>query len=184
MTKVVFAAPAVIAGLAAVLAIGPGGPATRGAARQAASSRSAAQAAPAPDIIDGRLDPQDIPNSTAYRLWLLAASESRTGAVAPAARTEAMLMDAGLRGGDVTVAIGILARFEKKYQALIAAYNRSPEVFNRSSSGLADFLARRDALVAATRAALIAGLSAPGQSRLGSFVKDQKRYMRIARLVK
>ncbi len=95
MTKVVFAAPAVIAGLAAVLAIGPGGPATRGAARQAVSKGSASQATPAPEIIDGRLDPQDIPNSTAYRLWLLAASESRTGAVAPTARTEAMLMDAG-----------------------------------------------------------------------------------------
>jgi hypothetical protein len=93
-------------------------------------------------------------------------------------------MDAGLRGGDVTAAIAILARFEKKYQALVAAYNRSPEVFNRSSSGLADFLARRDALVAATRAALIAGLAAPGQARLDSFVKDQKRNMRIARLVK
>jgi hypothetical protein len=184
MTKVVFAAPAVIAGLAAVLAIGPGGRARRGAARRAVSKGSASQATPALGIIDGRLDPQDIPNSTAYRLWLLAASEPRTGAVAPTARTEAMLMDAGLRGGDVTAAIAILARFEEKYQALVAAYNRSPEVFNRSSSGLADFLARRDALVAATRAALIAGLSAPGQSRLDSFVKDQKRNMRIARPVK
>ncbi len=184
MTEAVFAAPAVVAGLAAVLAIAPGGRATRGAAPQAVSKGSASQAAPAPGIIDGRLDPQDIPNSTAYRLWLLAASESRTGAVAPTARTEAMLMDAGLRGGDVAAAIAILSRFEKKYQALIAAYNRSPEVFDRSSSGLADFLARRDALVAATRAELIAGLSAPGQSRLDAFVKGQKRYMRISRGVK
>lgn len=133
------------------------------------------------DIIDGSKAPNLIPDSTAYRLWFIAVGAVASPTPQQKTRQEAYIRSAGLRGADIPTCTGILAQFTSRYAALLAKYNSSPEVQSASNSGLASFLAKRDALVQATRDALKAALTPAGITTLGKAIQAEKARMKVAK---
>ena len=138
------------------------------------------QHAVATDVIDGSVHPELIPDSVAWRLYLFAVSENPSPLPNESRRQHAHLAKAGLEESDIQAAVRILANFKTQYAALIESYNHSPEVLNNTNDGLPLFLAKRDALVQATRDALKASLTPVGMSNLQAHIQTEKAGMRVA----
>jgi|SRR5579872_4891091 len=140
----------------------------------AQSSSAHVHATVSTDMIDGSTNPQAIPDIIAYRLYFFAVSNASPKAM------NAHLKKALLADNDVVTATAILVNFKSQYAALIDEYNKSPEVANGSSAGLALFMSKRDALVNATRDALRASLTPDGLGTLQARVQAEKSGMKVA----
>jgi len=82
----------------------------------------------APNLIDGAVHPELIPDSLAYRLYLVAVSTGQNPTEAAQKGQRAHLMKTGLGDTDQQISISILSDFRAKYDALVAEYNDSARV--------------------------------------------------------
>lgn len=133
-----------------------------------------------PGIINGRLHPELIPDSAAYRLFFLAASNGgQSPTPEQVERRSIVLSHAGLNPDEITKAIAILANFRTSYSTLESEYNSSWAVQQGSDTGWNRFIAERDALVQSTRDQLGAALSAKAMTAFSLKVQAEKVHMRV-----
>ena len=134
-------------------------------------------------LIDGAQHPELIPDSTAYRLFLITVSEKPNPTSKEAERQLAFLTAAGLDRDDIEAAIPILATFKAQYTDLIAGYNKAVASANATgiAPDLATFLQRRDSLVQSTRDALASALTHAGMDLVHAHVQREKRKMKVAK---
>lgn len=161
------------------------------AAAQQLTSRSSSIQMPEMDhsgsnsaIISGAEHPELIPDSTAYRLFFIAAGEAPNPTEARKARQRAFLLTMGrLPDADNQTVVKVLETFKVRYAALIADYNDQVESAAKTGGIPPDsdeFLKQRDRLVQNTRDQLALGLSADSMKRLDGHVQSEKRAMKIA----
>lgn len=134
----------------------------------------------APNLIDGAVHPELIPDSTAYRLYFITVAENPTPLPHEAQRQHAHLSRAGLNEADIQAASKVLANFKLAYAALIDEYNNSPEVRNNTNDGITLFLSKRDALVQETRTMLNGALTPQGMANFHANIQQEKANMKIA----
>lgn len=139
--------------------------------------------APAPsNIIDGSSHPELVPDSVAYRLYFVTASELPNAATEAQQRQLSHLGRIGLHAGDLQETIAILNEFKVEYSALIAEYNATATAADVQGikPDLAGFLKLRDALVQTTRVQLKQKLSLNGMTQFDAFVQSEKKHMKVA----
>jgi hypothetical protein len=132
-------------------------------------------------LIDGAQHPELIPDSTAYRLFLIMVSEPQNATAEESERQLAFLRAAGLEDADIQAAIPILAKFKVRYSDLMKRYNASVDRANAGGSapGLANLLRSRDRLVQTARDQLAAVLSEEAISRFHAHIQKEKTGMTI-----
>jgi hypothetical protein len=133
----------------------------------------------AADVIDGSVHPELIPDAVAYRLYLVAVSAGPAALPDERARQHSNLQRAGLSDEDIQSAAIVLANFKTQYSALIDQYNQTAEA-TKSLDGMPLFLAKRDALVQATRDALKSSLTPRGMAGLHVSIQREKAKMKVA----
>lgn len=143
----------------------------------AAQSTSSSMNMNSTNMIDGSVHPELIPDSTAYRLWLVTVSNAPSGSP----RQLAHLRAAGLSDTDMVVASNILSNFKAQYAQLVADYNAGATANPDTDYGLASFLANRATLVQNVRDNLKASLTADGMTHLDTHIQSEKSRMRIAK---
>jgi hypothetical protein len=107
----------------------------------------------APNLIDGAVHPELIPDSTVWRLWLAAVSLSPNATEKERMFQQAHLATLQLTNADSVQLNTILTEFKGQYLALIARYNESAKVLG-SQADITLFRQQRDELVSSTRAAI------------------------------
>src|ERR1700730_13077999 len=146
------------------------------------TSASPAGRTPA-DMIDGAKNPTLVPDSTAYRLFFLAASETPDATSQRQLRQRAVLAEVGLNDTELASAIVILNGFKTEYAERIKQYNDTVARANAMGipPDLAGFLRERDLLVQITRDALRSSLSPEAMARFDAHVQEEKRHMLVAK---
>lgn len=134
-------------------------------------------------VIDGEINPELIPDLTAYRLFFLANSELPNPTSERRLRQQAFLGKMGVTSlADTGKAVQILEKFKVRYTALTGNYNDMVSAAALSGSPAPDqetFLKQRDLLVQQTRDELNLNLSAPAMKQFDAQVQSEKRGMRI-----
>ncbi len=125
-------------------------------------------------VIDGAKHPELIPDSTAYRLYLMTVSNM------PADLQVSQLRSAGVSAEKLPEAIAILAYFKSQWDRLRDTYNESTKLNPSDQSKLDKFLELRDALVTSTRRQLEAGPGAEVMSALHSHIQHEKARMKVS----
>jgi len=137
---------------------------------------------PAPDLIDGAVNPGLIPDTVAYRLYFITVSETRNAPPEARKRQLAYLSKVGLNENDLSSIISVLESFKTSYNELVARYNEAAAAAAEKEGKTPDyetFVFKRDMLVQTTREDLHAVLSANGLASLDAFIKNEKRHMKI-----
>lgn len=130
------------------------------------------------DTIDGSKTPTLIPDSTAWRLWMLSVtSKDPTHPELDQQREDAYLRAAGYEEDELPVMRAQLYSFRTAYDTMIAEHNRG-EAANQHPS-LDALKAKRDTLV---KASIDGMLAAKHYESVQVFVKGQKRFMRIPKI--
>ena len=137
--------------------------------------------AAAANLIDGSQHPELIPDSTAYRLYLLTISELPNASEQDRNRQNAHLAKLRLNDKDRQTLITVLAEFKSQHTTLVNRYNQA------ATAALArgiqpdptTFLQQRDDLVQATQNAIQRILGADGMLRLDAHVQAEKQRMTI-----
>jgi hypothetical protein len=135
----------------------------------------------APNVIDGSAHPELIPDSVAYRLYLVAVSTAQNPTEAEQARQRAQITRTGLVSIDQQLFINILSDFRTKYDALVTEYNdgaRAAAARNETADVHA-LLRKIDDLVQSTRDAIGVRLSSKGAEKLYTFVVSEKKNMKM-----
>ena len=134
------------------------------------------------DMIDGAQHPELIPDSDAYRLYLVAVSEMPNPTAEQRNRQLAHLGKIGLADNDHQSLVAVLSAFNVQYAGLIARYNASAEAALRvgATADIKSFLVERDDLVQGTRDRLRNLLTPQGMARLDARVQNEKTKMRVA----
>jgi hypothetical protein len=131
--------------------------------------------------VDGAEHPELIPDSTAYRLYLLAVSELPNASQEERSRQDAHLGMLNISARDHLAIIGALAEFKSAYVALVSRYNKSAEA--ALAAGMQPdektFLLQRDDLVQTTRNAIKRLLTTEGMVRFDAHVQGEKNRMSI-----
>ena len=131
-------------------------------------------------VIDGAKNPELIPDSTAFRLWLITVSELPNATQQDRDRQQAHLAGLRLNALDNLQLTTILADFKSQYNSLIERYNESARaaLANGSHPDLKLFLQQRDDLVQMTKAAVALRLpkSAP---LVEERVQEQKKHIQL-----
>jgi hypothetical protein len=136
---------------------------------------------PAPDLIDGAVNPGLIPDTIAYRLYFITVSETRNAPPEARKRQLAYLSKVGLNENDLSSTISVLESFKSSYNELVARYNELAAAAEKEGKtpDYEMFVFKRDMLVQTTREDLHAVLSANGLASLDAFIKNEKRHMKI-----
>lgn len=134
-----------------------------------------------PNIIDGAVHPELIPDTVAYRLYLVAISTPQNPTQVEQQRERVHVTRTGLADTDQQTFIGILSDFRSKYDALVAEYNESAKGANarNESTDIHVLLQKLDDLVQSTRAAIGVRLSSQGAAKLHAFVVSEKKNMKM-----
>lgn len=136
-----------------------------------------------PNLIDGAVHPELIPDAVAYRLYLfnLSTGPAANTDQAEQTRQRAQLMSTGLVETDQQLLIGILSDFRSKYDALIAEYNQSAKaaLARNETTDVHTLLKKLDDLVQSTRDTISVRLSAEGAAKLHAFVVSEKKNMKM-----
>lgn len=150
----------------------------------AAVGQSTATSQP-PGLIDGSKNPELIPDSTAYRLFLLTVAVPLDASPAELKRQYALLRWSGLDENDIQPAVEILSEFRSQYDQLVKQYNESAAEADKAGGApdLQTFLYQRDALVKYMCERLKLNLTATGMARLDAHVQQEKRGMKVAKEV-
>jgi len=131
-------------------------------------------------VIDGAKNPELIPDSTAYRLWLITVSALPNATQQDRDRQRAHLASLQLSALDNLQLITILAEFKSQYNSLIERYNESAKAA-LAKGGQPDmklFLQQRDDLVQTTRAAITLRLP-ESASRVDARVQEHKKHIQL-----
>jgi hypothetical protein len=133
-------------------------------------------------MIDGSKNPEQIADSTAYRLFLRTVAETSNPTPERKARQLSFLKQAGLDDNDTKAAVPVLARFKAQYDDLIKQYNQSVDEANKNGTApdITTFLSQRDELVQSTRDALNQAVSSSGMLNFHAHVQRQKSGMKVA----
>lgn len=136
---------------------------------------------PAIKLIDGAVNPELIPDSTAYRLFLLTVSTPPNPTDEQKKRQAAHLAKVGLGEKDLQALLPILSNFHVTYHELINSYNKAAmaAAAQGQRSDLNAFYKQRDQLVQSTHDAIKRGVSANAWDRFDIHIKGQKKRMRI-----
>jgi hypothetical protein len=134
-------------------------------------------------IIDGSVNPEKIPDVTAYRLWFIATGELPNPTEAKKARQLAHLHRIqGFHEADADVLIRVLEDFKVRWGLMKDAYNAQVDAAVKAGKTLPDvkaFLAARDQLVNDTRARLKLALSEESLSALDAHIQKEKHGMKM-----
>jgi hypothetical protein len=151
------------------------------AAAQSAESAPAAHQHTQPNVIDGAVHPEMIPDSTAYRLYLVMVSRPVSPTDPQKKRREAQLGKIGLQDADRKALDVILGNFHSEYQNLIQTFNqKATAAWARGERPDTESLRlQRDQLVQSTHDALNATLTAKGKEILDTHVQNEKKHMKI-----
>jgi len=133
----------------------------------------------APNLIDGAAHPELIPDSVAYRLYLVAVSTGQNPTEAEQTRQRAHVTRTGLGDTDQQLLISILSDFRAKYDALVNEYNDSAKAAaaRDETTDVHTLLKKLDGLVQSTRDAISVRLSSRGAAKLHAFVLSEKKNM-------
>jgi hypothetical protein len=136
---------------------------------------------PVQNVIDGAVNPDLIPDSLAYRLYLVAVSTGSNPTEAEQERQHAHLMKTGLNDADRQILVSVLSDFRAKYDALVNGYNELARAASaRNQTGDVSVLLKElDDLVQSTRDTINGRLSSAGAARLHSFVLSEKKNMKV-----
>lgn len=140
----------------------------------------------APNLIDGAVHPELIPDAVAYRLYLVSLSTVPAPNATEAEQTRhrahqhAQMMSTGLVETDQQLLIGVLADFRAKYDSLVADYNESAKaaLAHNETTDIHALLKKLDDLVQSTRDTISVRLSAQGATKLHAFVVSEKKNMK------
>ncbi len=132
-------------------------------------------------VVDGAKNPELIPDSTAYRLWLVTVSELPNATAQDRDRQRAHLAMLQLSALDNLQLFTLLAEFKSQYLAMIERYNESAKaaLAHGGQPDLKLFLQQRDELVQSTKAAIALRLSREGTARIDARVKQQKKRIQL-----
>ena len=135
-----------------------------------------------PDLIDGALHPELIPDATAYRLYFVAVSEMPNPTEEQKARQTAHLRRMRLTDNDMQSTIIALEEFKVQYTNLIALYNESAKAADVAGRkpDFDTFRLQRDALVQRTRERVKSVLTPDGLARFDGHIQDEKRNMKVS----
>jgi hypothetical protein len=149
-------------------------------AQQAPSSPPQHQHAE-PKLIDGSAHPELVPDSVAYRLFLVSVSRGQRPTEAEQKHQRAQLMQTGLDDIDQQMFLSVLSDFRVKYDALVAEYNDSAKaaLAHNEAANVQVLLNKLDALVQSTRAAINVRLTSEGAAQLHSHVLSEKKNMKV-----
>ena len=132
-------------------------------------------------VIDGAKNSELIPDSTAYRLWLITVSELPNTTTENRNRQQAHLTVLKLCELDNLQLVNLLADFKAQYLGLIEHYNESAKaaLAHGGHPDLNLFLQQRDDLVQATRAVISLRLSPEGATQIDARVQEQKKLIQL-----
>jgi|SRR6267142_2365184 len=130
-----------------------------------------------PNLIDGAAHPELIPDSVAFRLYLVAVSTGQNPTEAEQKHQHAHLMKPGLADTDQQILVSILSDFRAKYDALVNEYNTFAKA--DSTTDVHTFLKKLDDLVQSTRDTISVRLSSKGAVQLHTFVLSEKKNMKV-----
>ena len=137
---------------------------------------------PTVTVVDGAKNPELIPDSTAYRVWLVTVSLPPHATEKERAFQQAHLRTLKLASGvDSLQLLTILTEFKSQYLSLIARYNESAKaaLLNGSQPDEKLFLQQRDDLVSSTRAAIAQRLTVQGASAIDAHVQGEKKRIQL-----
>jgi len=142
-----------------------------------AHAHSTDQQATGTGMIDGSQHPEMIPDSIAYRLYFTTASLPSNPTAEQMQLQIAQLGMIGLNASDTKAVMETLAAFRVQFDSLVADYNSSAD---RGEANVELFTLQMELLVANTRGALKASLSAEGMALFDAYVQAEKQHMQIA----
>jgi hypothetical protein len=117
---------------------------------------------PQPEMIDGKVHPELIPDLTAYRLYFLVVSRSSTAAEQKS--QAAHVSQIRLSDRDTQTVYPVLSNFRQRYAQFIEDFNKQAEAKGQAFDPT-PFLKQRDALVQSTHDTLQSVLTPDGYSR-------------------
>lgn len=133
------------------------------------------------NMIDGAKHPDLIPDSAAYRLFFIAASEFPNATEDRKKRQRAVLERTGLKEEDLQALIKVLEAFKVQYAALTDRYNASEEAALRiGSSHSMEFRPQRDKFVQTFQDNLAHFLTPDGVARLNGHIQSEKIHMKVS----
>jgi hypothetical protein len=135
--------------------------------------------ASATNMIDGSQHPELIPDSTAYRLYLLTVSVPSNSTEGDRRVQSSHLAKAQLDANDLQSMTAVLAAFRSEHDAWLSKYNAEAAA-QGATFDPTPFLQQQEDLVNSTRAALAKSLSANGMARLCQHVQGEKKFMKVA----
>jgi len=133
------------------------------------------------DVVDGAATPELIPDSSAYRLFLVVVGVSSSPSVEDAARQTTNVAKIGLSDSDSQALIAVANDFKVAYESAMAAYNTTADALQAGGQvpDVDSFIAQRDLLVESTLAKLKSTLSPPGMAKLHAHIQSEKRGMKV-----
>jgi hypothetical protein len=134
-------------------------------------------AAPNVNVIDGAVHPELIPDSVAYRLYLVTVSTGQNPTATEQKHQRAHLMKTGLDDIDQQMFVSVLSAFRAKYDALVNEYNTSAKA--DSTTDVHTLLKKLDDLVQSTRDTISVRLSSQGAAKLHSCIVAEKKNMKV-----
>jgi hypothetical protein len=131
-------------------------------------------------LIDGSAHPELIPDSVAYRLYLVAVSTGLNATEAEQKHQRAQLMHTGLEDADQRMLLTILSDFRAKYNTLVTEYNESARaaLARNETTDVRGLLKKIDDLVQSTRDTISVRLSTEASAKLHAFVVSEKKNMK------
>jgi hypothetical protein len=132
-------------------------------------------------VVDGAKNPELIPDSTAYRLWLITVSELPNATTQDRDRQRAHLSSLQLSELDYLQLSTLLTEFKSQYLSLIERYNESARaaLANSSQPDLKLFLQQRDDLVQTTKTAIGLRLLPESVSRIDAHIQEHKKHIQL-----
>jgi hypothetical protein len=132
-----------------------------------------------PDLIDGSKTPDAIPDSTAWRLWMLSVTaKDPKHPELDQLREDTYLLIAGYEEDDLPLVRQELDDFRMAYDSMLQDHNLA-EATGHSPS-LVSLKARRDSMVAEARAGLLSGKSETAE-RVKKFINGEKKRMKVSK---
>lgn len=140
---------------------------------------SSPQSSDAANMVDGSQHPELIPDSTAYRLYLLTVSVPLNSTEGDRRVQSAHLAKAKLDANDLQSMTAVLAAFRSQHDAWVSKYNAQAAA-QGATFDPTPFLQQQEDLVNSTRAALAKSLSEDGMARLSTHIQGEKKFMKVS----
>lgn len=132
-------------------------------------------------VVDGAKNPELIPDSTAYRLWLVTVSVPPNATEKDRTFQQAHLKKLQLTDADNLELRSVLTEFKSQYLSLIGRYNESAKaaLLHGGQADEKSFLQQRDDLVSSTRDAIAQRLTHEGAARIDTHVQGEKSHIQF-----